>query len=44
MDGQSADAVSTLSYRMQEFPRDCEMFNKKLADNLGKRIVLLGLQ
>lgn len=44
IDGQSADNVGTLSYRMQDFPADCEMFDKKLASNLGQRIKDRGLE
>ncbi len=43
VDGQSADHVGTLSYRMQEFPQDCDMFGQKLNNNLGARIQELGL-
>jgi hypothetical protein len=35
---QPAHAVGTLSYRMQSFPKDCAMFNKKLRSNLGRLI------
>lgn len=44
VNGQSADAVSSLSYRMQDFPKDCEMFNKKLQSNLGALITQKGQQ
>ena len=35
---QSASYTHTLSYRMQDFPKDCAMFGKKLRSNLGKLI------
>ena len=35
---QSASYVHTLSYRMQDFPKDCVMFRRKLGNNLGKLI------
>lgn len=38
INGQSADSVASLSYRMQEVPKDCDMFNKKMASNLGKLV------
>jgi hypothetical protein len=34
---QAAHSVRTLSYRMQE-AKDCDMFQKKMADNLGKLV------
>ena len=40
---QPAHSVHTLSYRMQDFPKDCGMFNKKLKSKLGRLIQSKGL-